>query len=426
MLEEILNRRVIEKALEQVESNKGAGGVDGMKWDELRPYINNSWQSLRGSILEESYAPSAVRKVEIDKTGGGKRMLGIPTVKDRLIQQAIAQWLTPRYEPKFSNRSYGYRPGKNAHQAVLQAKQYLIEGKRWVIELDLAQFFDRVDHDKLMGKLRKEITDSKTLRLIRKYLTCGIMEGGLISPRNEGTAQGSPLSPILSNIVLDDLDKELERRGHAFVRFADDVNIYVASETSAKRVMENLIIFIEEKLKLKVNREKTKVLRYSQSSLLGFGFHTPRWGVWNIRVSKKSIDRVKAKCKEITQRSNGMSEEERITRLSSLIKGWVNYIRIAKSVKGNLQKLDAYVRNRLRICQWKQWKRFSARVKNLQKLGIKGVVAYNCARSSKGYARLAVTKWVNLALSVGYYQKKGYIGFYDTYYEKTGRQTLLF
>ena len=330
MLEEILDRRNIEKALVRVEFNKGTAGIDGMQWNELRSYINTQWQVLRQSVLESSYEPSPVRKVEIDKPQGGKRMLGIPTVVDRMLQQAIAQWLTPMYEAEFSKRSYGFRPNRNAHQAVLQAEQYLHEGKTWVIELDLENFFDKVNHDRLMSKLSDRITDKRTLKLIRSYLTSGIMEGGVISTRSEGTPQGSPLSPLLSNIILDELDKELEKRQHSFVRYADDISVYTQSETAANRVMNSIIKFIEEKLLLKINREKTKVSRPEESMLLGFSFRTYK-GRWIIKVARKTAHRIKRKFKEITKRNAPLSEEERITKLNTIIKGWVNYFIIAKA-----------------------------------------------------------------------------------------------
>ena len=272
MLEEIVDIRNVQKALKQVTANKGAGGIDGMQTDELGDYLNTNWQALRGDILSGNYKAQAARKVEILKPAGGTRMLGIPTVSDRLWQQAIAQWLSPKYEEEFSNYSYGFREGRNAHQAVLQAQQYLNEGYDWVIELDLEAFFDRVNHDKLMGLLVNKITDKGTLKLIRSYLNSGIMEGGVVSPRTEGTPQGSPLSPLLSNIVLNELDKELQARGHRFVRYADDCSIYVRSEKSAQRVMETITEYIEKKLKLKVNRIKSKVSRPLESTLLVFHF----------------------------------------------------------------------------------------------------------------------------------------------------------
>ena len=270
MLEEILDIRNVQRACKQVIANKGAGGVDGMQTDELRDYLNANWQALRTDILQGNYKPHPVRKVEISKAQGGTRMLGIPTVRDRLLQQAIAQWLSPKYEATFSEYSYGFRPSRNAHQAVLQAQCYLNEGYEYVIELDLEKFFDKVNHDKLMSLLAKKLEDKRTLKLLRSYLTSGIMEDGVTSPRTEGTPQGSPLSPLLSNIVLDELDKELSARGHRYVRYADDCSIYVRSEKSALRVMETITEYIERKLKLKVNRTKSKVSRPNESTLLGF------------------------------------------------------------------------------------------------------------------------------------------------------------
>jgi RNA-directed DNA polymerase len=258
MLEEILDYRNISKALKQVMSNKGAGGVDGMQTDELRDYLNEHWRPLKASILEGSYQPSPVRKVEIPKPTGGRRMLGIPTVIDRLLQQAISQWLSPQYEPEFSNSSYGFRPGRNARQAVTRAQEYINAGKTMIVELDLEKFFDRVNHDKLMGLLSRKIKDKRTLALIGSYLRSGIMEGGVSSPRPEGTPQGSPLSPLLSNIMLDELDKELASRGHSFVRYADDCSIYLRNWKSANRVERSIILYIEKELKLKVNRARRK------------------------------------------------------------------------------------------------------------------------------------------------------------------------
>jgi len=424
MLEEILDRRNIEKALVRVEANKGAAGIDGMQWNELRFYINTQWQVLRQNVLESSYEPSPVRKVEIDKPQGGKRMLGIPTVVDRMLQQAIAQWLMPKCEPAFSKRSYGFRPNRNAHQAVLQAEQYLHEGKVWVIELDLENFFDKVNHDKLMSKLRNKITDKRTLRLIRSYLTSGIMEGGVISTRSEGTPQGSPLSPLLSNIILDELDKELEKRQHSFVRYADDISVYTQSEMAAKRVMSSIIKFIERKLLLRVNREKTKVSRPEESMLLGFSFRTYK-GRWIIKVARKSAHRIKRKFKEITRRNAPLSEEERITKLNTIIKGWGNYFIIAKA-KTLMQHLDGNVRMRLRMCKWKQWKNTGTRRRNLLKLGANRRDAYQWGGSGKGYCRVAQTFILSQTLTVAYYQKKGYVGFYDSYHWQTEKQIKLF
>jgi group II intron reverse transcriptase/maturase len=424
MLEEILDRRNIEKALVQVESNKGAAGIDSMQCSELRSYITTQWQSVRQKILEGNYEPSPVRKVEIPKPQGGKRMLGIPTVVDRMIQQAIAQWLTPMYEPEFSKWSYGFRPNRNAHQAVLQAEQYLNEGKIWVIEMDLENFFDRVNHDKLMSTLSRKITDKRTLKLIRSYLTSGIMEGGVISTRSEGTPQGSPLSPLLSNIVLDELDKELEKRGHAFIRYADDVSIYVSSEKSANRVKTGITKYIEGKLRLKVNREKTKVSKPGGSMLLGFSFCTYK-SKWIIIIAKRSIERIRQKLKAITLRSKPMSEGERIGKLNTIIRGWVNYFVIAMA-KSRMQHLDGTVRNRLRMCKWKQWKTPKARRANLLKLAVSSRDAYQHGGSSAGYCRVAQSHILCKALPDAYFRKQGYVGFYDLYAGRTEKQISLF
>jgi RNA-directed DNA polymerase len=424
MLEQILDRRNIEKALEQVMRNKGAGGIDGMQTDELRDYLNTNYQSLRAKMLEGSYQPSPVKKVEIPKPQGGVRMLGIPTVLDRLLQQAINQWLSLKYEEQFSKHSYGFRPDKNTHQAVMQAQSYLNEGKIWVVELDLEKFFDKVNHDRLMSVLSRTVKDKPTLKLIRSYLTSGILEGGMVSQRTEGTPQGSPLSPLLSNIVLDEFDKELEKRGHSYVRYADDCSIYVRSEAAAKRVAESIIKFIEGKLLLKVNREKTKISRPAESTLLGFSFFRQN-GVWEIRIGEKAVGRITEKCKDITSRSNGMSEKERIRKLQSVINGWVNYFVIARA-KTVMQDLDGLVRTRLRICHWKIWKKPATRVKRLLKLGISKQKAYEWGNSSKGYCRIAHSPILCRTLNNQYLTKQGYYGFYNTYHGKTDAQPSLF
>ncbi len=424
MLEQILDRRNMEKAFVQVLRNKGAGGIDGMQTDELRDYLNANYQSLRSKILEGSYQPSPVRKVEIPKPQGGKRMLGIPTVLDRLLQQAISQWLTPKYEEQFSENSYGFRPNKSAHQAVMQAQRYLNAGKVWVVELDLEKFFDKVNHDRLMSVLSRRITDKPTLKLIRAYLNSGIMEDGMVSQRTEGTPQGSPLSPLLSNIVLDELDKELEHRGHSYVRYADDCSIYVGSEAAAKRVAESIIKYIEGKLLLKVNREKTQISRPTEGTLLGFSFFRQK-GIWEIRLAEKTVGRITEKCKGITKRSNGLSEAERIGKLQSIITGWVNYFVIAKA-KTVMQSLDSMVRTRLRMCQWKAWKRPSARVRNLLKLGAPKRKAYEWGNSSKGYCRIAHSPVLTRTLTNQVFGARGYRGFYDTYHGKAESQLSLF
>ena len=424
MLEEILDIRNVTKALKQVTANKGAGGIDGMQTDELGDYLSTNWQALKVSILDGSYKPQPVRKVEIPKPQGGTRMLGIPTVIDRLLQQAIAQWLNPKYEEVFSNYSYGFRERRSAHQAVLQAQEYLNAGYEWVIELDLEKFFDKVNHDRLMSTLAKKLTDKRTLKLIRSYLTSGIMEGGMVSQRTEGTPQGSPLSPLLSNIVLDELDRELLSREHRFVRFADDCSIYVKSEKSAQRVMESITEYIEKKLKLKVNRTKSKVSRPNESTLLGFSFYRSKEG-WQIRISPKSFDRIKKKMKDKTRRNDPTPAKEKIKKLEAVIRGWVNYFVIAKG-KSKMKELDALVRTRLRIGIWKQWKKPKTKRIHLIKLGVPKQKAYEWSNSRKGYCRIAHSPILCRALSNDYFQRLSYVGFSNYYYWKTEHQGKLF
>lgn len=413
MLGEILKRQNVEKALLQVERNKGAGGVDGMQTEELRAYINASYQQLCQEVLSGNYTPGAVKKVEIPKPQGGVRMLGIPTVKDRMLQQAISQWLNQFYEPNFSEFSYGFRPNKNAHQAVLQAQTYLNEGYEYVIELDLEKFFDTVNHDKLMSLLMQKVVDKPTLRLIRQYLRSGIMEGGMVSQRVEGTPQGSPLSPLLSNILLDELDKELNSRRHKFVRYADDCSIYVKSEKSANRVLESITKYIEEDLKLKVNKEKSKVSNPLDSTLLGFTFYKSQ-GNWAIKIAKKSIQRIKEKSHKITKRSNGSNTRQKIQKIEPIIRGWVNYFSIA-SAKSDMRSLDGYIRTRLRMGIWKSWKKCKTRVVNLLKLKAGKQQSYEWGNSSKGACRIAHSPVLSYTLNNAYFTKEGYVGFYNTY-----------
>lgn len=420
MLEEILNVQNIYKSLARVTSNKGAAGIDNMQTDELRHSISTHWQELKASITTGSYSPSPVKKVEIPKAGGGKRMLGIPTVTDRLIQQAISQWLSPKYEGEFSDYSYGFRPNRNAHQAVRQAQKFLNEGKAWVVEIDLEKFFDKVNHDKLMSLLERKIDDKRTLRLLRQYLKSGIMEGGTVSPRVEGTPQGSPLSPLLSNIILNELDKELQQRGHSFVRYADDCSIYVKSEKAAKRTEASITQYIEQKLKLKVNKEKTKVSRPMGSMLLGFSFYKSK-DQWELRISSKSVSRIKAKLKANTQRNNPANARIKIQKLETIIRGWVNYFVIAKA-KSIMQQLDEMVRVRLRIGEWKQWKRIKTKIRKLISLGVNKYKAYEWGNSSKGYCKIAHSPVLQTTLTDNYWRKLGYTGFNNYYFWKTKYQ----
>lgn len=424
MLEQVLDIRNVQKACKQVISNGGSGGVDGMQTDGLRDFLNANWQTLRTDILEGKYRPQAVKKVEIPKPQGGTRMLGIPTVTDRLIQQSLSQWMNNLWDNEFSANSYGFRPNKNAHQAVLQAQKFLNEGYDYVIELDLEKFFDKVNHDYLMHLLTKKIADKRVLKLVRKYLTTGMMEGGVVSQRTEGTPQGSPLSPLLSNILLHELDKELHVRGLRFVRYADDCSIYVKSQKSADRVMSSISRFIEDDLKLKVNKTKSKVSRPTQSTLLGFSFYKTK-GLWIIRIAKKSVLRMQKKVKHHLKRSNPSSLQSKVIGLSAIIVGWVNYFMIAES-KTILQKLDEQTRTRARICQWHQWKRVRTRIKHLKRLGINSQKAYEWGNTSRGACRVAHSPILTRTLNNQYLSKLGLVSFYNHYFNKRKLQLELF
>jgi len=424
MLEEILDIRNVQRAFRQVTANKGASGIDGMQTDELRDYLNTNWQRLRSDILTGNYKPQAVRKVEIPKAGGnGLRMIGIPTVVDRLLGQAIAQWLSPKYEPTFAENSYGFRPGRNAHQAVLNAQCNLNSGHRWIIELDLEKFFDRVNHDKVMYLLSAKVKDKRTLKLIRSFLSSGIMENGLVSQRKEGTAQGSPLSPLISNILLDQLDQELEKRGHLFVRYADDISIYVRSEKSALRVMRSITTFIENDLKLRVNGQKSRVSRPRSSTLLGFSFYGSKTG-WEIRIAPKALRSIREKMKQHTKRNDPTGIKDRINKIELSIRGWVNYFALAKA-KNQMSRLDEMMRVRLRIIIWKQWKHAKTRQRNLMKLGINRGKAYEWSHTHKGYCRTAHSPILQRSVNNAYLASLKYTGFANYYYWKTEHQTKL-
>jgi len=395
-----------------------------MQTDELREWLEANWMKLKQSILEGSYRPSPVRKVEIPKPSGGMRLLGIPTVVDRLIGQAIHQWLGGQYESGFSENSYGFREGRSAHQAVEGAKKYLDEGKIWVVEMDLDKFFDRVNHDKLMGLLAQRIADKRTLKLIRGYLNSGIMEGGLVSPQLEGTPQGSPVSPILSNIMLDELDRELEGRGHSFVRYADDLSLYVKSEKAAQRVMESVTEYIEKKLKLRVNRDKTQVSQGGQSSLLGFSFYRSK-DKWEARIAPKSLKRIKEKIRAKMRRNDPSNAGEKIKKLEAVIEGWVNYFRIARAKKA-MQTLDEMVRHRIRTGIWKQWKYPRTRIRNLRKLGVSPRNAERWGKSSWGCYRMGNHPATSTSVTNARLQRLGYVGFYNYYHWQTEYQGKLF
>jgi RNA-directed DNA polymerase len=424
MIEAILDIKNITLALRQVSSNKGASGVDGMQTDELRDFTSTHWQPLKEELLSGTYMPSAVRQVEIPKPQGGTRMLGIPTVKDRVIQQAISQWMTVLWDKDFHVNSYGFRPGKNAHQAVGQAQIYLNEGKTNVIELDLAKFFDVVNHDKLMSLLSKKITDKRTLQLIGKCLRSGIMVDGLISQRTEGTPQGSPLSPLLSNIILHELDVELSNRGLSFVRYADDCSIYVRSAKSANRVMASITKYLEEQLLLRVNREKSKISTPSKSTLLGFSFYNTK-GAWRIRIAEKSILRMKDKLKLKLPRNKAQQVETNMKELNAIVRGWVQYFQIG-DIKSACKELDELLRSRVRKLYWQKWQKTKTRIRNLVKLGVPKWRAFQWANTSKGACRTAHSPILLKSLNNRVLAKKGLPSFYQTYHHNVEAQLKFF
>lgn len=412
LLEKMLERGNMQAALKRVNANKGSHGVDGMKVEELQQYLfkpfEGKWPDIRQALVEGSYEPQPVRRVEIPKPDGGKRQLGIPTVLDRLIQQALAQVLTPIFDGGFSESSYGFRPGRSAHQAVKKARDYFQAGYGWVVDMDIEKFFDRVNHDKLMALVARKVEDKRVLTLIRKYLESGIMADGVKVKNELGTPQGGPLSPLLANILLDELDKELEQRGHKFCRYADDCNIFVRSHSAGERVMKSISEYLLERLKLKVNPEKSAVDRPVNRKYLGFSFYTLK-DVAGIRVHEKPVKRYRKKVRELTSRSNAMSMEERIDRLNQLSRGWGNYFGIADS-KNLRQKLDEWTRRRLRMCIWKQWKKIKTRHENLVKLGIDKRKAWQFANTRKGYWRIANSPILSQTLSNGYFKSIGLSG----------------
>lgn len=409
LLEKILSSDNMNAAYKQVVRNKGSHGIDGMKVDELLPYLKENGNNLIEELKAGTYRPKPVRRVEIPKPDGGVRLLGIPTVVDRMIQQAIAQVLTPIFDPEFSENSYGFRPGRSAHQAVKRAQGYINEGYDWVVDIDLAKYFDTVNHDKLMALVARKVKDKRVLKLIREYLKAGVMINGVVIETEEGCPQGGPLSPLLSNIMLNELDKELEKRGHKFCRYADDCNIYVRSRKAAERTMQSVTKFLEGKLKLRVNREKSAVDRPWKRKFLGFSFYRGKEGV-RIRVHKKSVERLKEKIRNITSRSNGMGMDVRLQKLKQLIKGWVNYFRIA-DMKSLARMLDEWTRRRLRMCIWKQWKKVRTRFQNLVKLGLDKQKAWEFANTRKGYWRIANSPILSQTITNERLQKRGYTGF---------------
>jgi len=404
LMEEVCERENLKKALKRVRSNKGSPGIDGMTVDELPGYLKEQWPTHREQLLSGTYTPKPVRRVEIPKGGGGVRKLGIPTVLDRFIQQAVMQVLQGRWDRTFSEHSFGFRPGRSAHQAVARAQEYVALGNHCVVDIDLEKFFDRVNHDILMGRIARRVADKRCLKLIRAFLNAGVMENGLVSPTDEGTPQGGPLSPLLSNIVLDDLDKELERRGHRFVRYADDANIYVKSERAGQRVMESISSFITKKLKLRVNGEKSAVAKVGKRSFLGFGFLNPK--APRRRIAPKALKRFRERVRGLTRRTRGVSIGRMVKELSTYLIGWRGYFAYCEtpSVLGNL---DSWVRRRLRCVVWKQWKRGHTRFAELRKRDVNRNLAAKAAGSAHGPWNLSRSPALSFALPNTYFDSLG-------------------
>lgn len=405
MMEAICDPENVSRAYGQVLANKGSAGVDGMTVHQLQDHLEAHWPDIREQLLSGTYKPKAVRRVEIPKPDGGIRKLGIPTVLDRLIQQGILQVLSPMWEGTFSTHTYGFRPKRSAHQAVSAAQAYIAEGRTWVVDLDLEKFFDRVNHDRLMARLASRVTDKRLLRLIRGYLNAGVMENGLVSPTTEGTPQGGPLSPLLSNIVLDELDKQLEHRGHAFVRYADDCNIYVRSEKAGQRVMKSVSDFITRRLKLKVNESKSAVDRPRRRKFLGFTIAERKKP--QRRIAPQAIKRFRAKVQELTRRTRGVDAKRMVSDLTVYLRGWVGYFGFCET-PWELRDLDGWIRRRLRAVAWKHWKRGPTRCRELMRRGISRDDAVNAAwrfhnpwRASRSIAltkALPTTLWDRLGL----------------------------
>lgn len=416
LLEDVLERNNMLEAMYRVIRNKGSHGIDGMKTDELREHVKKTWVTVKAKLLEGKYNPSPVRRVEIPKPDGGVRLLGIPTVQDRMIQQAIAQVLSKLYEPTFSESSFGFRPNRGAKNAIKQSETYINQGYKWVVDMDLEKFFDKVNHNILMGKLEKKIKDKRLLKLIRKYLESGVLINGIKVSSEEGTPQGGPLSPLLANIMLDNVDKELEKRGHKFCRYADDCNIYVKSKRAGLRVMDSITRIIENELKLKVNKDKSAVDIVSKRKFLGFSFYFVK-GVAKIRIHEKSIKRFKEKVKSITNRNRGISMDLRLLKLNDSIKGWINYFGIANA-KRKLSELDKWIRRRLRACIWKQWKKIRTRYRNLVKLGIDNWKAWEYANTRKGHWKISGSPILNKSLHNKYLESIGFVSLTQTYQMK--------
>jgi RNA-directed DNA polymerase len=404
VMEEVCERENLKRALRRVRGNKGSAGVDGMTVEQLPAFLKEHWPAIRAQLLNGTYRPQPVRRVEIPKPDGGSRTLGIPTALDRFLQQAVLQVLQRDWDGTLSEQSYGFRPNRSAHQAVARAQGYIAAGYRWVVDIDLEKFFDRVNHDRLMGCVAKRVTDKRLLTLLRAFLNAGVMEHGLVSPTDEGTPQGGPLSPLLSNLVLDDLDRELERRGHRFVRYADDCNIYVRSERAGQRVMERITTFITTRLKLKVNREKSAVARPAARKFLGFSFTagpTPRR-----RIAPKAMTRFKARIRTLTRRTRGVSFEQMVRELATYLTGWRGYFGYCET-PSVLTDLDSWLHRRLRCVAWKQWKRGPRRFAALRHHGVGRDLAAQTAGSPHGPWHLSRSPALSFALPGAFFDSLG-------------------
>ena len=404
LMEEVCERENCKQALRRVKTNKGSPGVDGMTVHQLPGYLKQHWSAIREQLLNGNYKPQAVKRVEIPKPDGGVRKLGIPTVLDRFIQQAVMQVLQRRWDRTFSNHSYGFRPGRSAHQGVEAAQQNIAAGYRWVVDLDLEKFFDRVNHDRLMAKLAERISDKRMLKLIRAFLQAGVMEDGLLSPVDEGTPQGGPLSPLLSNIVLDELDRELERRGLRHARYADDCNVYVRSRRAGERVMASITAFITSKLKLKVNQQKSAVARPWARKFLGFSFTSG--AAPKRRIAPQALARYKKRVRELTRRTRGISIEEMAAELGSYLRGWHGYFGACQT-PSVLKELDQWTRRRLRSFLWKQWKRGAVRFAELTRRGVNKDLAVRTVKSPHGPWHLANSPGLAFALPNAYFTSLG-------------------
>ncbi len=412
--EHLLARENLSLALRRVEQNAGAAGIDAMTTAELRPWLKEHWPGVRAALDAGTYRPQPVRRVMIPKPGGGQRMLGVPTVLDRLIQQAMLQVLEPVFEPHFSDHSYGFRPGRSAHQAVVRARQFIQDDAAWVVDVDLEAFFDRVQHDALMARVARRVDDKRVLRLLRLVLLAGVLGDEGLAASREGTPQGSPISPLLANVMLDDLDAELERRGHRFVRYADDLRVYVHSERAGARVMASITTFIEQRLKLRVNRRKSAVAPATSRPFLGFGFYR-RGGTVKIGVSAKARARAKDRLRELTARTWGVSMDRRIHAINRFTVGWTAYYRLADGERP-FRDLDEWLRRRLRQVRWKEWKRPKTRWRNLRAHGASERAAREWASSSKGPWRVAGSWILSTTLTNAYWTSHGLHGFTDPHH----------